>query len=497
VVFRLAAVLVGLLPFLLAEAAFTILDWGRPDYSEDPFVGFRAVRPLFVLSDDARRYKIAPSRLDYFRPESFARRKAPGEFRVFCLGGSTVQGRPFGIETSFTTWLEISLQAADPTRKWEVVNCGGISYASYRLVPILEEVLGYEPDLVIVYTGHNEFLEDRTYRHVKHMPGIVAWPCELLLRTRTYALLRKGYERLTGRQSEQAAEGRPILKAEVDAILDYQGGLEQYHHDQSWRRDVVAHFRYNLRRMVEMARGRGVPLVLMNPVSNLRDWPPFKSEHREGLTPDELKRWEALLAKGLEYEKTNMYQASRVLEKATAIDPQYAETHYRLAKCYDAMGMIDKAARSYLMAKEFDVCPLRALEPIHQAVLDVARETRTPLVDVRGLYEKLNKERTGVSIPGNYLLVDHVHPSIEGHQLIAEAVVEELAGQGIIRPRPGWEQVRDRKYKEHLASLGSLYYEKGKYRRARVLRWARGNADHALRRRRTSGDVGHKRAERK
>ncbi|MHB8898104.1 MAG: hypothetical protein ACYC6Y_05105, partial [Thermoguttaceae bacterium] len=162
VFFRLAAVALGLSPLLVLEGLLWCFDPGTPVYDHDPFVGFRAVHPLFVLSPDGRRYETAPSRLDFFRADSFDARKAPNEYRIFCLGGSTVQGSPFTIETSFTTFLELSLQAAEPERKWQVVNCGGISYASYRLVPILQEVLRYQPDLVILYTGQNEFLEDRT-----------------------------------------------------------------------------------------------------------------------------------------------------------------------------------------------------------------------------------------------------------------------------------------------------------------------------------------------
>ena len=80
-------------------------------------------------------------------------------------------GRPYTVETAFSSWLQLFLQYADPSKKWEVVNCGGVSYASYRLVPILEEVLeNYTPDLVILYTGQNEFLEDRTYAHLKNLP---------------------------------------------------------------------------------------------------------------------------------------------------------------------------------------------------------------------------------------------------------------------------------------------------------------------------------------
>ena len=154
------------------------------DY-DDPFVGFRAVTPLFELNSDGTRYEIPPARLKFFSPESFAANKPADEYRIFILGGSTVQGEPYLPQTSFTTWLEIGLQAADPSRRWEVVNCGGVSYASYRLLPIMQELMAREPDLFIFYEGHNEFLEDRTYEHIKHAPWLVAAAQESLGRLRT------------------------------------------------------------------------------------------------------------------------------------------------------------------------------------------------------------------------------------------------------------------------------------------------------------------------
>ena len=45
-----------------------------------------------------------------------------------------------------------------------MINAGGISYASYRVAVVIKELARYEPDLFIIYTGHNEFLEERTYR---------------------------------------------------------------------------------------------------------------------------------------------------------------------------------------------------------------------------------------------------------------------------------------------------------------------------------------------
>ena len=52
---------------------------------------------------------------------------------------------------------------ADSSRTWEVINAGGISYASYRVALVVKELAAYAPDLFVVYSGHNEFLERRTY----------------------------------------------------------------------------------------------------------------------------------------------------------------------------------------------------------------------------------------------------------------------------------------------------------------------------------------------
>ncbi len=471
-VFRVAAILLGLSPFVLVETVLVALDWGRADYSIDPFVGFHDVQPLFVPSEDGARYEIAPSRQGFFRPDSFSARKGDDEYRIFCLGGSTVQGRPFGIETSFTTWLELALEAADETRQWEVVNCGGVSYASYRLVPVLEEVLGYQPDLIIVYSGHNEFLEDRTYHQIKRMPEVVARPCGFLARTRTGNLLQQGFVGLKGGNDGTDGSERPTLRTEVDAILEYEGGLAQYHRDEAWRRDVIEHYRYNLGRMVGLCRDAGVEMILVNPVSNLRDSPPFKNQHRDGLTPEELRQWEGLVGQAAELQATNMHQAALLLEEALAIDDRHAGTQYLLAKCYDSMGDYERAHRSYIRAKDEDICPLRIIEPMNRAVLDIARRTGTTMVDVREVFTA----NSDAGIPGGVWLVDHVHPSFEGHRLIAHVLFAELARQGIVRPEAGWEDRYDEAHVAHLESLDDFYFTKGQ-ETLEVLRcWTQGKA---------------------
>jgi lysophospholipase L1-like esterase len=475
ILFRLAAVVLGLSPLLLLEGLLWCLGAGTPRYDHDPFVGFLAVQPLFVRSDDGQRYEIARSRLDFFCPDSFAAEKAPGEFRIFCLGGSTVQGRPFAIATAFSTFLELSLQAAEPDRRWEVVNCGGVSYASYRLVPILEEVLQYEPDLIVLYTGHNEFLEDRTYGHLKRMPSVVAWPAEFLARTRTCRVLHQMWRADTAgnRVAEPERPGHPILAEEVDAMLEHRGGLDKYHRDEKWRRDIEAHFRYNLNHMVATAQDAGVSLLLVNPVCNLRDCPPFKNQHRDGLSDEQLARWKSLVSEASQHHGTNSAETLRLLQQALEIDDRHAGLHYLLAKTHDAMGDMAAARQEYIAAKENDICPLRILESMNQAVLDTAAATGTPMVDVRRMYDEISEG----GIPGGLYLVDHVHPSIEGHQLIADLIASKLSLMGIVHPVADWRERKRVAFQAHLDSLGSLYYARGQQRLEALRLWTQGKAE--------------------
>ena len=162
--------------------------------TEDPYFGFASGQPLFLkrkAPDGSDIYQTNPVKLSHFNQQSFSAKKAPGTYRIFTLGGSTTYGHPLRDTTSFSAWLREMLAEGDSTRTFEVINCGGISYASYRTAKLTEELLDYEPDLFIVYNGHNEFLEERTYRGARKGPAWVRDLSSLLDRTRTYSALRR------------------------------------------------------------------------------------------------------------------------------------------------------------------------------------------------------------------------------------------------------------------------------------------------------------------
>jgi len=480
--FRLAAIALGLSVLAAAEGVCILGGWGRPADYPDPYVGFSEVHPLFVLNDAATRYEIAKSRRVYFAKQSFPATKGNDTYRIFCFGGSTVQGRPYSTATSFTKWLQLSLAAGDDRRNWEVVNCGGISYASYRLTPILKECLGYEPDLFVICTGHNEFLEDRTFSHIKHAHPLLAVPTRRLSRLRTATLLRSAVRDIVG-SGRRVPDGRPVLPAETDPLLNYRNGIRAYHRDDEWRRGVVEHFEFNLRRMIDLAAADGVPAVLVLPPSNLREMPPFKSEHAAGLTAGELSRWHRLVEEARSLRSADPRQAVTLLEQAIGIDGRHAGTQYLLATCYDALWrktlderFRDKARSAYVAARDEDVCPLRMISPLEVAMRRIAAETGTPLIDAHALLES----KVADGILGDEFLVDHIHPSpAEGHQAIAGALSRHLKKESIFQPPSDWRRNRDAAFRRHLEALArdQNYFIRGQQTLRALDAWTKGRAE--------------------
>ncbi len=471
--FRLVAVVLGLAPLLLCETALRLVDVGRPRPADDPFVAFSTREPLFALDTATGLYKTAPAHRLCFRDQQFLAHKPAGTVRIFCFGGSTVQGHPYNVETSFTTWLQIALQALDPARSWEVINCGGISYASYRLAPMVEESLGYEPDLVILYTGHNEFLEDRSYGAAGRLPGVLRGLVERAARLRTFQVVKQGYHSLVGASQPRLGQNRTILPAEVDALLDYKGGLERYQRDPAWTAGVIRHFQHNMTRMLDACQAAGVPVVLVNPVANLAT-PPFKSLPREDLSDSSSKECQALLSQALRNLRKSPATAVELLTRAVALDPENATLAFELGQARLAMGDLAGARQALQRSCDLDLCPLRVTSPLQRVVLNLARQRQLSLLDAKRLIDSRSKS----GLPDQEWLVDHVHPSIRGHQLIARALLENLREAGFLPNAGAIERAQlEPLFQARLDSLPPLYFLQAEVRLKNLEDWARGRAE--------------------
>jgi tetratricopeptide (TPR) repeat protein len=477
----LPVVAVGLF-FSLSELVLLALRVEPMARGVDRFVGFAGYARLFErgVGDDGRTIlRTAANKLRFFNEQRFPALKGPGVRRVFTVGGSTTYGRPYDDRTSFSGWLRALLPAVDPSVRWEVVNAGGISYASYRVVRVLRELAAHEPDLFVVYTGHNEFLEQRAYGHLRDIPAPLRAASSLLGHSRTATVLRRAIDALRPASARDGSAPDP-LGATVRPTLETFAGLEAYERDDPLRDAVLRHFERSLRRMVEIAGDAGAEILFVVPASNLRDCAPFKSQATDGLDEAGRRRSQAAASAARRaLERGAFADALASTDPALDDDPRNADLLFLRGRALLALEREDAARAAFRAARDEDVCPLRALTSMQEIVRGVASETGTPLVDFPAIVQRDAEEAAGTSIAGDEAFLDHVHPTLALHRTLAVEIVNRMVDTGLARRTRAWDDpavaAASRRVRESITdddrarALGNL---------AQVLRWA-GKVDEA------------------
>jgi tetratricopeptide (TPR) repeat protein len=168
------------------------------------------------------------------------------------------------------------------------------------------------------------------------------------------------------------------------------------------------------------------------------------------------------------------------LDQAIALNPQYAELHYRRGDALLQLGRETAAKKEFILARDLDVCPLRARSVIGDTVGKVAANLQIPLVDYETLLEKQTQQIQNNTILGEEFFLDHVHPTIEGHKLLAVALLEALTTQGIAQPWPDWKNKTLPKVAARIeGGVNALKQGQALANLARVLLWAGKNDDAA------------------
>ncbi len=404
--------------------------------TKDPLVGFSGNIPLYVetsAENGSVTMTTAENKTDWFNKQSFPKIKPKYGYRIFCVGGSTTVGRPYRHNTSFCGWLEQYLKRSDPGRNWEVINAGGVSYASYRVTRLMTELVQYQPDMFIVYSGQNEFLEHRSYGKLKVLPYWLTYSDAMLSKTRTYAAVKMVVDAV---ESDTDLNNKPFeMSDEVDEVLTHTLGPTSYHRDLELKQQIIHHYRSNLERMVNIARQADSEIVFINPASNLKDMSPFKSEHKEGLSESLLRDWNYLYQKGHDkLQKGNYGSALEDFMQAREVDDQYADLHYRIGQVQFELENYEQAEESFWRAVDEDVAPLRILSEMRDVVSDVAEWNALPLIDFQKVIKRAYEDENKHSVFGKEYFLDHVHPTIKSNQLLGFELFDKLTTLNVVSP---------------------------------------------------------------
>ena len=368
---NIAAILFGIVVILLAEAALQIAQFHSPACDLDPFVSFEESVPVLVEKSMQGKtvVRINPRLAAYFNSVEFPREKSQNTRRIFVLGGSDVMGFPFLAQGSFAQFLSLGLKSLDPEHDYQVVNLGGFGYASYRVLRVFKDALNFEPDLMIVMTGHNEFLEKREYS----APEKITRLQKKLSRYKIYCLLKAMVFRI------HKAPAKPLIATEVK--------WEHFTLDPEMRAKIIEHYKFNINQMASLAAEKKVPLLMLTLPVNLRDFPPFHSEHRKDLGAGELAEWNNYFAESEKLLSEKQFaEAATILKKEIEIDPEYALSYFQLGQCLLKVGPEQDAIYAFEFALEKDAWQVRALPEFNNAIRGLSAPTH--VLDLEAIFER-------------------------------------------------------------------------------------------------------------
>ncbi|NKB71151.1 MAG: hypothetical protein GKR89_29115 [Candidatus Latescibacteria bacterium] len=417
---RVKLVAANLLALLLGLALLVAVEGGLA------LLGVGPSSRLFLPGEGSQsdQYRINAAATQRYFQESFQRHaaaappfaaiKSEGTVRVFALGASTLVGFPHPVTTSFPNFLAPMLADAFPGQRFELINCGITALSTFCLLDFADEILDYQPDLIVLYAGHNEFMgpygvttpfvrfgNDRTLIRL-HM---------LLQRSRIYYFLKNlvAWFGAVGEKGEQPQRfGLHLARTEIGAL------------DPGYAA-TVDNYRGNIEAIAAAAGQAGVPLVLGTLVSNLKDFHPLRSTCDSlGIGLEELQR------------RGRWRQVEQGVRSALRQAPYCANLHFALGQSQYQQGRYPQARAAFVQARDLDRLPFRAPAAFNQIVRDLARKggDEVVLADIEATFERQSPH----GIIGNELITEYVHPTVYGNYLIARTIVESLVDNPVAAP---------------------------------------------------------------
>jgi len=368
----------------------------------------------------------------------FLKEKDRNTFRIFAFGGSTTLGFPYYPRSSFSKMLETALKKSAPDKKIEVVNLGLTGMNSLEIKHCLYESLRYSPDLVIIYSGHNEFFTASLIPDWRS-PRLDHFLESFRLHSRLYQVLSRTDLLLAMIPAAIGTNQELVEKVNIDFELV---PIENRPMSREYSQDRLQGYRYHLDQILTRLNREKVPAIICTVAVNLQDWPPEWLPSPENLSDSQWNDLKQNLHQAdFDIADGKLEEAELILNRFQPRTSQYAMYYFIRAWLEEKRNHYELARHYFLLARKYDNSRHRAPPEINQIIRELAPEKNALVVDV----EKLFFENSATT-PGFDLFVDHVHPNLSGQRLIARKLFQTLAEKQLLplsQPLPDFPSLDD------------------------------------------------------
>ena len=336
----------------------------------------------------------------------FRAKRGPSTVRILCLGESTMFGVPYQMSATIPAFIRKQLRHLYPAADIEVVSLAASAINSNVIADLGEAFIPYEPDCVLLYSGHNEYYGpdgvsapwiERTF------PSLISLRYQL----RDWRLARVIEGWFSG-QSGPAGEPNMMREVSGETLVPLRSPSADW---------VTENYLRNVRRIIGMCRAHRIPIIVSDVTSNLL-FPPFatQSAGRQMTDDPRTEEFRHLVA------TDSISAITRLADHALALDSLDALATYWRGRTLLAAGRAAEARKWLERARDLDLLKFRAPSATIAGLAALCRQTGTILLPVDSLFAA----KSGDGIAGGTLFWEHLHPTAEGYSLIADLFVGQI-----------------------------------------------------------------------
>ena len=417
-----------LFPFMLLGGLELVLRLCNYGHDLRLFITAPRDESYYVMNPDASlKYFSDPQIATTGNSELFKKVKDTNTLRIFVLGESTTIGYPYFHNGSFHRWLQYRLMHTCPDKRLEIINLSLTGVNSYTVEGFAKELLPYQPDAVLIYTGHNEYygcLGAGSTDKISGSPFVIHLVLKLR-ELRLTQLMANTFSKLASWKHRNVEESGKTRMELMVARQQIPYGSPMYERG-------ITQFTTNMDNTLRLLNEAHIPVFISNLVSAEKDLFPFISVAADSTKYPgfamQYRQGEQLIAAG------DSAAAQHAFAAADKIYPSHAGCNYYLGLLALQQGDTAPAKIYFDKARDLDALRFRAPSRLNEIIPQLCSKYKNAhLVDANAAFANNSSSH----IIGANLVLEHVHPNLDGYALLSDVFYNALQQQGIFKVEKG------------------------------------------------------------
>ena len=316
---------------------------------------------IFNSSIIAGYYKqLSSTPFNYLTP--IVKIKSANSYRVFLIGEAALSGWPYSAEHSLQKKLDNLFGDFLTNENIEIITISSAGFNTSQAVDIIPRILELKPDLIVLYTGHNEFYGYQGYSTISSQSKSFLFGFAQTLLNKIGVVNSIKYDKSVD---------------DLEVLLPFNSDEQIIAASQKEYKKIKSQYQSNVNKIISICKENKIQLAL-TVLSDNYLLPPI----------------------GVIGGK-NHASADIIYNNA------------RMALTRD--GNPIKATQLFKKSKDADAFRLRIPEDFIQSLRKISSQSKVSLADVNSEFIKNSHNE----IPGDELFLDYIHPNSNGLNIIA------------------------------------------------------------------------------